>query len=190
MKIKSILKGFTLIELLVVITIIGILATGATAVYTSQIQKARDSTRVTDVNALKSAIEQVYQDDSQYPHSNLFATWALNVRTYMEKIPSDPKSDEACNNGTPCDYLYITQDDNNWILFWEYELSTWFENTWNVNSRAWWDSWNDSDRFEVWIETNINDTSHSGAIATGWCLDVGWAAPGQNDLIKVSTDWC
>ncbi|MGB2110743.1 MAG: type IV pilin protein, partial [Patescibacteria group bacterium] len=40
MKLQSIKKGFTLIELLVVITIIGILATGATTVFTSQIQKA------------------------------------------------------------------------------------------------------------------------------------------------------
>lgn len=47
-------KGFTLIELLVVITIIGILATGATAVYTSQIQKARDTTRINDLKTLQS----------------------------------------------------------------------------------------------------------------------------------------
>jgi prepilin-type N-terminal cleavage/methylation domain-containing protein len=45
--------AFTLIELLVVITIIGILATGATAVYTSQIQKARDSVRITDIKSLQ-----------------------------------------------------------------------------------------------------------------------------------------
>ncbi|MDR1945201.1 MAG: type II secretion system GspH family protein, partial [Candidatus Peribacteria bacterium] len=37
--------AFTLIELLVVITIIGILAVGSVTVYTSQIQKARDSSR-------------------------------------------------------------------------------------------------------------------------------------------------
>jgi general secretion pathway protein G len=47
-------KGFTLIELLVVITIIAILATGAVATYTSQIQKARDTTRINDVKALQS----------------------------------------------------------------------------------------------------------------------------------------
>jgi prepilin-type N-terminal cleavage/methylation domain-containing protein len=47
-------RGFTLIELLVVITIIGILATGATATYTSQIQKARDTSRVNDIKAVQS----------------------------------------------------------------------------------------------------------------------------------------
>jgi len=52
--------GFTLIELLVVITIIGILATGGIAVYTGQIQKARDVTRISDVKNAQSAIEQAY----------------------------------------------------------------------------------------------------------------------------------
>jgi general secretion pathway protein G len=70
MKLQSIKRGFTLIELLVVITIIGILATGATTVFTSQIQKARDTTRITSVNALKGAVEQVYQDTSEYPQSS------------------------------------------------------------------------------------------------------------------------
>gem|GEM_PF-1267716 len=62
MKLQRTKLGFTLIELLVVITIIGILATGATSVYTSQIQKARDSTRITDIKAVQSGVEQEYQD--------------------------------------------------------------------------------------------------------------------------------
>jgi len=59
--------GFTLIELMVVITIIGILATGAVSVYTSQIQKARDSNRVTSIKTLQTAVEQSYSDLSEYP---------------------------------------------------------------------------------------------------------------------------
>jgi general secretion pathway protein G len=68
--IKAIQKGFTLIELLVVITIIGILATGAVTTFTSQIQKARDTTRISDIKALQSATEQSYQDTSVYPETN------------------------------------------------------------------------------------------------------------------------
>ncbi len=64
---KMLQKGFTLIELLVVITIIGILATGAVTVYTSQMTKARDSTRLSDIKALQGAIEQAYMDDYEYP---------------------------------------------------------------------------------------------------------------------------
>ncbi len=65
--IKTLQKGFTLIELLVVITIIGILATGAVTTFTSQIQKARDTTRISDLKALGGGVEQFYQDTSVYP---------------------------------------------------------------------------------------------------------------------------
>jgi general secretion pathway protein G len=67
MKLQRTKLGFTLIELMVVITIIGILATGAVSVYTSQIQKARDSNRVTSLKALQSSVEQAYSDVSEYP---------------------------------------------------------------------------------------------------------------------------
>ena len=62
-------KGFTLIELLVVITIIGILATGGVAVYSSYIQKARDTTRISDQQVYAKAIEGFYQDSTsgEYP---------------------------------------------------------------------------------------------------------------------------
>jgi len=82
-------KGFTLIELLVVITIIGILATGATSTYTTQIQKARDTTRVNDVKALQSATEQVYQDLMEYP-DNTIASFS-SVLDYLDKYPTDSK---------------------------------------------------------------------------------------------------
>ena len=96
--------GFTLIELLVVITIIGILGTGATATFTSQIQKARDTTRLTDVNALKAAIEQSYQDEQRYPPALTGGTDATDdfeeaIKQYISEIPSDSKTWEPCNNG-------------------------------------------------------------------------------------------
>jgi general secretion pathway protein G len=67
-------KGFTLIELLVVITIIGILATGGVAIYTSQIQKARDTTRIGDIKVIQSGVEQNYQDAGEYPLDAATAT--------------------------------------------------------------------------------------------------------------------
>ena len=89
--------GFTLIELLVVITIIGILATGGVVTYTSQIQKARDTTRITDVKALQSGIEQYYQDKAEYPDATT-ASFS-GVTSYVPKMPKDPKSGQFCNNG-------------------------------------------------------------------------------------------
>jgi prepilin-type N-terminal cleavage/methylation domain-containing protein len=60
-------KGFTLIELLVVITIIGILATGAVSVFTTQLQGARDSTRIGDMKTMETALHQLFSDNSEYP---------------------------------------------------------------------------------------------------------------------------
>jgi general secretion pathway protein G len=62
MKLQSIKKGFTLIELLVVITIIGILATGGVSVFTTQLQGARDSTRISDMKLIETGIYQYFSD--------------------------------------------------------------------------------------------------------------------------------
>lgn len=153
-------KAFTLIELLVVITIIGILATWAVSVYTSQIQKARDTTRINDTEALKWWIEQFYQDNSQYPSTDatstnwLYFTWVI---TYTPKLPKDPKSGEICNkwanaNATACDYMYAVTTDSNGILFWEYKVSTGFENSWNINVKAAKDWGTEQNRYEVWLD--------------------------------------
>ncbi|EKE29234.1 MAG: hypothetical protein ACD_2C00205G0007 [uncultured bacterium (gcode 4)] len=152
--ITHIKKGFTLIELLVVITIIGILATGATAVYTSQIQKARDTTRINNLEAMKSWIEQFYQDASVYPNK-----WAAftGVSVYTPKFPKDPKTGEASTD-TSFDMAYNVWKDTNWIEFQEYEISTWFENAWTTTSKAGGDGGGDAKRLEFWIDLNTNDT--------------------------------
>lgn len=148
-------NGFTLIELLVVITIIGILATGATATYTSQIQKARDTTRINDVKAIQSSVEQSYQDHAEYPDNTVVAfSWVLR---YMDKYPVDTKDYQPSNTSwwawSDCLwYTYIAWADWNWILLWNYEISTWFEANWNMtkaNSDALWTT-NDLNRLEIW----------------------------------------
>ncbi|OGE07316.1 hypothetical protein A2615_00525, partial [Candidatus Curtissbacteria bacterium RIFOXYD1_FULL_41_36] len=50
-------RGFTLIELLVVITIIGILAAIAIVSYGGTQERARDSRRKSDLDAIKKALE-------------------------------------------------------------------------------------------------------------------------------------
>ena len=175
-------KGFTLIELLVVITIIGILATGAVTTFTSQMQKARDTTRITDINAMKSAVEQVYQDTGEYPHTDEFFS---DVSVYMERLPSDPKHAQPCNSGATaveCAYAYITGPDDNGILYGEYELSTAFENSGNRWSRAEGDSGNDDERLEQWLDVGNNSSSVAAdAITTvnAWACVVGWGAAGD-----------
>ena len=173
-------KGFTLIELLVVITIIGILATGAVNVYTSQIQKARDSTRITDITAIKTAVEQFYQDNDEYPHSSstssdgvLAFSW---VTIYLPKLPKDPKSWQA-RAGSAFDYIYTVWQDDNSIVGQDYEVSTTFEQEWNITKKAKLDGWNDDKRLEIWIDLKWNDTKVTWKITatTLKCVATGWA---------------
>lgn len=164
-KINLLKKGFTLIELLVVITIIGILATGATATYTSQIQKARDTTRINDIKALESWVNQSYNDTSEYPK---WSTLKAELVKYLERLPWDSKNGQPCNDGgtaanaPDCAYAYIAGPDNNGINWGEYELSTAFENLWNVDSKAeldgGWVAWQLT-RYEVWIDILGNNTT-------------------------------
>lgn len=157
MKYTSLKKGFTLIELLVVITIIGILATGAVTVYTSQIQKARDTTRLNDIKALQSAVEQVYQDASEYPDADVLHT---EIVTYLPSFPKDSKSGKTCassGSGTvDCGYIYGVGDDINGITLGSYEISTALENRGNIDSKATQaaDNGDDDDRIEIGLLTD------------------------------------
>ncbi len=191
MKLKNTRLGFTLIELLVVITIIGILATGAVSVYTSQIQKARDSTRLTDVTAIKAWAEQFYQDKAEYPHSsNLPASGDLafeGIKIYTPKLPGDPKTGNA-RTLSAFDYIYTVWSDANLISWQDFEVSTTFENQWNIDSKAVGDWWTDSARLEFWIDLSGNDTDVTAAIDI-WvtamlCVGQWWWA-----AIACNTEW-
>lgn len=56
-------KGFTLAELLVVVAIIGILVAVSIPVFTSQLEKARESTDVANMRAAKAAAVVKYLSD-------------------------------------------------------------------------------------------------------------------------------
>lgn len=157
---KNSTRGFTLIELLVVITIIGILATGATTIYTAQIQKARDTTRIGDIKALQNGVEQVYQDSSIFPTALTFATGGtyngqtvVGITSYVPRLPKDPKMNQTCNNGgsgsSICSYSYKAGPDKNGIAFGAYEVSTALEAIGNITSRAVGDNGDDDKRIEV-----------------------------------------
>lgn len=176
MILKNYSKGFTLIELLVVITIIGILATGAVTTFTSQIQKARDTTRISDIKALQGGVEQYYQDAATYPNwlDDWTGTSDTAVIDYVRTLAEDPKHGETCNSSR-CWYSYNVGPDAVGIGDGSYELSTAFENEWNRTNRADWavDNWDDDNRLEVWLlktwPTNADiDTVRAQATAFSW----------------------
>ena len=86
-------RGFTLIELLVVISIIGILAAFIVASFTSAQQKARDSRRKADLDALKKALELQKSDSTGAKYYNS-STGSL-APTYIKNVPIDPQTSVA-----------------------------------------------------------------------------------------------
>lgn len=161
MKLQKLNRAFTLIELLVVITIIGILATGAVNVYTSQIQKARDATRITDLDALRTWLEQMYQQNGTYPNTwDAGVTLAsfMGIKTYVPKLPTDPKTWQKSTNAN-FDYAYAVSWDSNGIRWQLFEVSAHFENDGNTQSKSRTDGWNDGWRLELWMSLNTIGTA-------------------------------
>ncbi len=71
-------KGFTLIELIVVITILIILAIMGLAFFNGQQKSARDSKRLEDLRAIRSALEVYYSNhNNSYPPA-AGAVWSYN----------------------------------------------------------------------------------------------------------------
>lgn len=111
---SKILKGFTLIELLIVIAIIGILSGLIISNVQGVRERARDSRRKTDLNAIQQALRLYYNDAQSFPTSSSYnivgcgsfaapstCAWGTssfavtnsgNTTTYMSKLPYDPSS--------------------------------------------------------------------------------------------------
>ena len=110
-------KGFTLVELLVVIAIIGLLSTLAFVSLNSARGKARDAKRVSDIRAIQSALELMYNNQTtpSYP----VGTAITNIQaltgpqsdmddvTAAIPIAPEPPDGECANSN---DYIYSAID--------------------------------------------------------------------------------
>ncbi|HUB93218.1 MAG TPA: type II secretion system protein [Verrucomicrobiae bacterium] len=113
-------KGFTIVELLIVIVVIAILATLVIVTFTGIQQKARDSKRQTDIDALDSHLEAFYANNGYYPTiTDLVTSGAANTTWLNSNMSgfdptalSDPKgsiiTSTAPATGTYV-YSYVTQ---------------------------------------------------------------------------------
>jgi general secretion pathway protein G len=87
-------SGFTIVELLIVIVVIGILATLVIVTFTGIQQKARDSQRQTDIQALDSHLESYYAQNGSYPSLAVLTSsgWtAANMKGLDPEALVDPK---------------------------------------------------------------------------------------------------
>lgn len=91
---KAASKGFTIVELLIVIVVIGILAALVVVTYNGIQQKARDTERKTDINAMHGQLEAYQAQNGKYPtRANLNdATFrSTNMKGLDKEALVDPK---------------------------------------------------------------------------------------------------
>lgn len=90
-------KSFTLIEILVVATIIALLTTVASVVYSQFTKQSRDARRKADLESIRAAVEIYRSNENTYPTTLTFGgdlcdPNGCSVATYMSSIPNDPKA--------------------------------------------------------------------------------------------------
>lgn len=86
-------EGFTLGELLIVVAVIAILLTGALLNWKTQIAKAFDARRKADLDHIRRAFEDYYNDHSCYPPSDILTVCGGGaLQPYLTAIPCDPQA--------------------------------------------------------------------------------------------------
>jgi prepilin-type N-terminal cleavage/methylation domain-containing protein len=85
--------GFTLLELIVVMAIIAILAAAGMASYAASQRQARDSRRKADIQAIHSALEQLYNCSTPqaYPGGLVSPMVCPDGTVVMQLVPDDPQ---------------------------------------------------------------------------------------------------
>jgi len=117
---KKKLSAYTMIEILIVVAIIGLLVLALTLSMRKQRLKAEDAKMKADIQRLKIAFEDYYNDNNCYPP----ATWfdgpedcdSTNLQPYLEYIPCHRKTHlpyDLEKDATGCSWfkLYTTLGD-------------------------------------------------------------------------------
>ncbi len=97
-------QGFTIVELLIVIVVIGILALLVITTYSGIQQKARNSQRQSDLQALQTQLEAFYSQNGYYPSlANMnSSTWlATNMKNLDKNALIDPSSNSSALVAAP-----------------------------------------------------------------------------------------
>lgn len=109
-------SGFSLLEILVVTSIIGLLASAVVFSYSSFLKQSYDARRKTDIENLRAAVEQYRSNNNTYPaaidfsdpSAGLCDPGGCTAGVYLEKLPSDPKTENT--------YFYQQNGANDYLL--------------------------------------------------------------------------
>lgn len=89
-----------MIELIIMIAIIALLMILALSAITNQLMRSRDAQRKRDLNAIKVAFEDYYNDNGEYPPDDvLLECFSDAFKPYLVKIPCDPSNNQP--------YVYV-----------------------------------------------------------------------------------
>ena len=106
---KQVSRGFTIVELLIVIVVIGILAALVVVTYNGIQQKARDTERKTDINALHGQLEAYQAQNGKYPtlaNVNDATFRSTNMKGLDAAALQDPKGSAQTLVGTAAADVY------------------------------------------------------------------------------------
>lgn len=97
---KVLQSGLTLIELLIVVAIVGVIMVAMVFLIRNQLSRGRDAQRKTDLEAIKVAFENYYNDNNCYPPANVLESCqSSNLQPYLNEVPCDPITQDP--------YLYV-----------------------------------------------------------------------------------
>ena len=92
-------RGFTLIEILTVMFIFGILVSITGYVYSSSLSRSRDTQRLSDLNNIKTTLEQYYLENRVYPYNSSYISGNSNyARVAKYELEKYKLSNNECSN--------------------------------------------------------------------------------------------
>lgn len=102
---RSFSAGLSLIEIIISVAILAILTTIALIFFQLQIARSRDARRKADLERIKVAFEEYYNDYNCYPDPGILNNCnGTDLQPYLAAIPCDPWTGEP--------YLYVPDQNN------------------------------------------------------------------------------
>lgn len=102
-------RGLSLIEVLIVVAILSILVLAGMRNVVPQLSKARDGRRKADLDVIKVAMEEYFNDNGCYPPACALSSCQEELEPYLKRgVPKDPSGDRP--------YAYVAHPQYDSVL--------------------------------------------------------------------------